>query len=88
MKRSSSLKRTRANLKPSRPKKPRMSEKTMLAAARRSKGHCACGCDSDPNSWHHIFPRSKWPELIDEPDNVVFIAALCHMRHEAASRRM
>lgn len=37
---------------------------------------------------HHIFEVKHFPELVDEPNNVVAIARYCHDNHHAAFRRL
>lgn len=39
---------------------------------------------------HHIFPKqkNKWPELKDEPSNIITVCRDCHERHENASKRL
>jgi hypothetical protein len=53
---------------------------------------CACGCGErveiwNPACWHHIFPKRRWPELIDVADNLILVAVDCHASHETARRR-
>jgi hypothetical protein len=88
VKRSSSLKRTRGRLKPSRRKKPQMSLDTRVIAWARTAGRCACGCERRAVEPHHILPRQKWPALVDSPENVVYLAATCHARHESGYKRL
>jgi hypothetical protein len=53
----------------------------------RTGGYCACGCRRLGTAPHHIFPHQRWPELVAEPDNLLWVADDCHMNHEAASKR-
>src|ERR1039457_3372305 len=86
----------RTELKRSRPKpKPWMSAETRDIAFWRSGGYCACGCGKpvepdNPACFHHVLPKGtgKWPELADEPDNVVALAVDCHANQEAGSKRL
>lgn len=83
----------RSPLKQGRRKpRPTVSETTRRIALHRTGGRCACGCGrpvepSNPATYHHVFPKQRWPELIDDPDNVVAVAVDCHANHEAASHR-
>jgi hypothetical protein len=57
-------------------------------AFNRSGYRCACGCGRMANSLHHVFPRQRWPGLVDEPDNVIAVTMVpCHANHEAATHR-
>jgi hypothetical protein len=78
-------------LKRERPRKrPWMSERTRATVFARQHGRCICGCGqpiaSGPIGYHHIWPRQRWPELADDPANVVGVTADCHAKHESASR--
>jgi hypothetical protein len=61
----------------------------------RHKGQC-CACGRRVTDWppgiayHHIFPKDAvhWPELVDDPMNVVLVCAECHSRHETAVVRL
>jgi len=55
----------------------------------RTGGHCACGCGKPASitAPHHVFPKSRWPELLNEPDNLIAANADCHARHETAFKR-
>lgn len=61
--------------------KARLSEASASIAFERYDGLCACGCGDDATEWHHIFDQQHYPELADEPDNVVPVAPRCHRRH-------
>jgi hypothetical protein len=65
-----------------------MSNATRAIAKERTGGLCACGCGGYGWSPHHVFPRQRWPELIDEPDNVIYLDPGCHANHESGSRRV
>lgn len=77
-----------------------LSEETRLAvlAAHPLRGRgfglrCACGCGrrADPRNpacWHHVLAKHLFPELFDEPDNLVLLAVDCHSSHETAARRV
>lgn len=77
-----------------------LSEETCLAVLAahplRSNGGlllCACGCGwrvepRNPACWHHVFAKHLFPELFDEPDNLVLLAVDCHSSHETAARRV
>jgi hypothetical protein len=67
--------------------KPQVSAATRQIAQHRTGGCCACGCGRIGTEVHHIFPRQKYAYLIDDPDNVVWVARSCHANHEAASHR-
>lgn len=64
----------------------------MALVKARTKGMCACHCGQriavGPIGFHHVFPKARWPELADTPENVVGVAASCHAGHELASRRL
>ena len=55
----------------------------------RTGGYCACGCGKRAalEAPHHVFAKQRWPELINEPDNLIAAAPDCHARHETAHRR-
>ena len=65
-----------------------------IVLARVDSTRCACGCGRPtqptyPAAWHHIFPKQRHPELIDEPDNLILVAITpCHANHESAYRRL
>jgi hypothetical protein len=86
------LKRAPLKRRPRR-RKPKLSDATKAIAYHRSGGVCACRCGrrverDNPAIYHHVFPKQRWPELIDNPDNVVCVAVDCHANHEVASRRL
>lgn len=64
-----------------------MSFDTRMIAFARTEGYCACGCGKVATDPHHIFPKQRWPELVDEPDNVVAVYRPCHAAHENAHHR-
>jgi hypothetical protein len=64
-----------------------MSFATRMVAFARTAGYCACGCRKLATDPHHIFPRQRHPELVDEPDNVIAVYRPCHTAHENAYRR-
>src|SRR5437016_4640195 len=70
------------------PPKDKVSPQTRTIAYERTNGICAAGCGRNGSSWHHILPKQRWPELIDEPDNVILVCLLCHSRHEGAFKRL
>ena len=43
------------------------------------------GCAVD---WHHVFPKSKFPQLRDEKTNLIAVCRRCHANHEVAYRRL
>lgn len=56
-------------------------------------GGCQCGCGrpadaGNPACWHHVFPKQRWPELIDNAQNVMVVAVDCHANHEVAFCRL
>lgn len=63
------------------------SAEAALRAWRALAGACVCGCGRRATEWHHIFGQQQFPELADEPDNVVPVAATCHTAHTSARRR-
>lgn len=87
-----SLKRTALKRTREKPK-PRLSFESASAAmyhvTRGSKGLilCACGCNRQATTWHHIFDQQHYEELADDPDNVVAVASYCHDRHTSAMAR-
>ncbi len=70
----------------------RVSEATIVAVRARQGGLCACGCGRPiapfPIGYHHVFPKAKWPSLIDVAGNLVGVSAQCHASHETAARRL
>lgn len=92
LKRSSSLRR--ANAPQRRGKAPRegLGRDTAGVVYRRQNGLCCCGCGDPiapfPIGYHHVFPKAKWPSLVDVAANVAGTAENCHANHEAASRRL
>lgn len=60
----------------------------------RQRGKCACGCGRRiapfPIGFHHVFPKGDrmWPELVNEPRNIVGLAADCHANHETGMTRL
>lgn len=91
-----SLKRT--SLKRRRGKaKPRLSQGSAREAYSRFNAYgthhqgfvsCICGCGLPAQEWHHIFDQNAYPELADEPDNVVPVGFRCHAEHTNAKRRL
>jgi hypothetical protein len=67
--------------------KPRLSEESARLALERSGGLCACGCGWTATEWHHVFGQRLYPKLVDEPDNIVAVAARCHSAHTNWVRR-
>ena len=67
--------------------KPRLSQESAEAAFWRSGGVCAV-CHGRATSHHHIFPQTKYPELADEPDNLVSLCANCHLNHHSWAKRI
>ena len=68
---------------------PKLSEESAQIAYWRSGGYCAapkCGKQAVDN--HHIFYTQAFPELADEPDNVIALCRRCHADHHAASHRL
>ena len=61
--------------------RPRLTHDTASAAWERFGGHCACGCGRRADEWHHIFDQQRFPELVDEIDNIVAVARRCHEQH-------
>lgn len=90
--RSEALGRGNGRLSRSKPQKAILSPETALAVYTRQHGRCACGCGGTiapfPIGYHHIFPKAKWPELADVPENVVGLTANCHANHETFARRL
>jgi hypothetical protein len=84
----------RSPLKRTRRKKPQVSDETRaIVISRWDNLGCACGClrpvnPTNPACWHHVLPKARWPELVDEPDCLVLVAVDCHADHEVASRRL
>ena len=40
------------------------------------------GSKGNPLTIHHIMPRSKYPKLVNDPDNLVLLCRRCHdIRH-------
>lgn len=64
----------------------------MLTVRRRQGGVCCCGCGRPISPGligaHHILPKARWPELVDEPLNVVGVFADCHASHETGMARL
>ena len=78
----------RSALKPKRKRKPGVSWKAAVAAIDRDGGWCvSCGNKEAYAQLHHLLPRQKFPDLIDEPANLIVVCSDCHERHENASRR-
>lgn len=71
-------------------RKPKVSQEVLIMVHLRTGGYCACGCGKPAISTapHHVFPKQRWPELINEPDNLIGVAADCHANHEVASKRL
>lgn len=67
--------------------KPRLSEESAAIALSRSDGFCACGCGRRATEWHHVFTQQRYPELVDNPDNIVMVASPCHAAHTIAAKR-
>lgn len=73
--------------------KAKLSAATRALVWHRSGGRCACGCGGqvdplNPACWHHVFPKQSYPELIDNPDNIVLVTVDCHANHETAAKRL
>jgi hypothetical protein len=73
-----------------RRKKPRLSLATAEVVVARCDGwcECGCGCGLRATQHHHVFSQSLFPELADEADNVIALAARCHDLHTLAVRRL
>jgi hypothetical protein len=58
----------------------------------RTGGSCACGCRRQISPWpigyHHILPKERWPELVNEPRNIVGVYRDCHANHESGFTRL
>lgn len=58
----------------------------------RTAGLCCNGCGSPiasgPIGLHHVFPKHRWPYLIEEVANLVGVCVGCHAAHENASKRL
>ena len=81
--------RRRGRLRPGRKPKPRVSPESREAAYARTQGLCGCCCGRRAQGPpHHILPKQRWPELIDEPANLLPICFRCHQLHEEAIRRI
>jgi 5-methylcytosine-specific restriction endonuclease McrA len=39
-------------------------------------------------AFHHVLPKSRWPELRNDSANIVTIHIGCHARHESAFARI
>jgi hypothetical protein len=85
----------RTALKRTRPKaKPRLSQESAMIALERFHPlglpfmPCICGCGARSQEWHHVFDQNRYPELADDPDNIVPVAARCHADHTSAKRRL
>lgn len=50
-------------------------------ARRRQGGRCACGCGAATDVIARVFDAKQWPELYDEPDNVIAMRARCWECH-------
>lgn len=53
----------------------------------RDRGVCV-GCGLKARFWHHVLSQQKWPELADEPLNVVAVCRRCHERHHTGVLRL
>lgn len=86
----------RGELKPRppapKPKEQRMDKDVCAQVFWRQQGKCVCGCGRRiapfPIGYHHILPRQRWPELTNEPDDIVGVAADCHANHETGTTRL
>lgn len=77
--------RARRPLKRGRRQKDPVSLSTRVIAMNRTAYKCSCGCGRMANSLHHAFPRQRFPELTNEPDNCIPLAwEPCHSNHETA----
>ena len=82
-----------SQLKRGRPKKrPWISEATAVEVYNRTNGLCCCGCGRPiahgPIGFHHVLPRSRYPELADVPGCIVGVSEICHASHENGSNRL
>src|ERR1039458_7940195 len=78
----------RVGLRRKRKAKPVMALPTRVVAFDRSGGWCVCGCGRRAQQGHHVFDKNRYPELVDEPDNIVAVARACHERHTSAMERL
>lgn len=90
--RSTELRRDTPRGRARRAAKPRLSEEVALVVYKRQDGKCACGCGRViapfPIGFHHVFPKQRWPELINVAVNVIGVAADCHANHETGMTRL
>lgn len=38
--------------------------------------------------YHHILPKARWRELVDDPRNVAGVFEDCHANHESGKTRL
>lgn len=79
--------RRKTRLRPSRRQKAILRPETRAAAFARSGGRCV-RCGKRATQAHHIWPRQRWPKLVDVAENVVGLCQRCHERHELAVERL
>lgn len=72
--------------------KPRLGLSTCQQVWERQGAFCVCGCGRPispyPLGYHHVFPKQRWPELVNEADNIVGVFGDCHAAHETGHRRL
>ncbi len=51
-------------------------------------GDRCVSCGEQAESWHHVFYTRAFPELADDPGNVIPVCKDCHMRHHSAHKRL
>ena len=89
---SSSLRCAKAPQRRRKAKRVGLSPETAACVYARQKGLCCCGCGGRiapfPMGYHHIWPKAKWPSLIDVSANIAGVGADCHASHETAARRL
>ena len=65
----------------------RLTPETREQVYLRAEGICECGCGQPAEQFHHALYTRTHPELINEPDNIVAVAWICHASHHNASKR-
>ena len=65
----------------------RLSQESAEVAYWRSGGYCVA-CGGLATDHHHVFYTQRYPDLADDPDNLISLCRGCHANHHSGMRRI